>query len=81
MAVASGGTREIVEVTLLAANLLDLFDAVVTIEDVREKERLLEEAEMQRVIEKFATYGTQDAVDPELRCGGPRAPAAGEERP
>ena len=35
MAVASGGTREIVEATLLAANLLDLFDAVVTIEDVR----------------------------------------------
>jgi beta-phosphoglucomutase-like phosphatase (HAD superfamily) len=35
MAVASGGTREIVEVTLLAANLLNLFDAVVTIEDVR----------------------------------------------
>src|SRR5208282_6217797 len=37
MAVASGGTREIVEATLLAANLLDLFDAVVTIEDVRER--------------------------------------------
>jgi beta-phosphoglucomutase-like phosphatase (HAD superfamily) len=35
MAVASGGTREIVETTLLAANLLDLFDAVVTIEDVQ----------------------------------------------
>jgi beta-phosphoglucomutase-like phosphatase (HAD superfamily) len=35
MAVASGGTREIVEATLLAANLLYLFDAVVTIEDVR----------------------------------------------
>jgi beta-phosphoglucomutase-like phosphatase (HAD superfamily) len=35
MAVASGGTREIVKATLLAANLLDLFDAVVTIEDVR----------------------------------------------
>jgi beta-phosphoglucomutase-like phosphatase (HAD superfamily) len=35
MAVASGGTREIVEATLLTANLLDLFDAVVTIEDVQ----------------------------------------------
>jgi beta-phosphoglucomutase-like phosphatase (HAD superfamily) len=35
MAVVSGGTREIVETTLLAANLLDLFDAVVTIEDVQ----------------------------------------------
>lgn len=34
MAVASGGTREIVEATLTAVNLLDLFDAVVTIEDV-----------------------------------------------
>jgi beta-phosphoglucomutase-like phosphatase (HAD superfamily) len=35
MAVASGGTREIVEATLLATNLLGLFDAVVTIEDVQ----------------------------------------------
>ena len=34
MAVASGGTREIVEATLLATKLLDLFEAVVTIEDV-----------------------------------------------
>jgi HAD superfamily hydrolase (TIGR01549 family) len=35
MAVASGGTREIVEATLSTTNLLDLFDAVVTIEDVQ----------------------------------------------
>jgi hypothetical protein len=35
MAVASGGTREIIEATLLAINLLDLFEAVVTIEDVQ----------------------------------------------
>jgi beta-phosphoglucomutase-like phosphatase (HAD superfamily) len=35
MAVASGGTREIVAATLLTANLLDLFDAVVAIEDVQ----------------------------------------------
>lgn len=35
MAVASGGTREIVEATLLTTNLLDLFDTVVTIEDVQ----------------------------------------------
>jgi beta-phosphoglucomutase-like phosphatase (HAD superfamily) len=35
MAVASGGTREIVEATLLATNLLGLFNAVVTIEDVQ----------------------------------------------
>jgi beta-phosphoglucomutase-like phosphatase (HAD superfamily) len=35
MAVASGGTGEIVEATLRATNLFDLFDAVVTIEDVQ----------------------------------------------
>lgn len=35
MAVASGGTREIVKATLLATNLLALFDTVVTIEDVQ----------------------------------------------
>lgn len=34
IAVASGGTRHIVEATLRASKLLDLFDAVVTIEDV-----------------------------------------------
>ena len=34
MAVASGGTRKIVEATLRAAGLLALFNAVVTIEDV-----------------------------------------------
>jgi HAD superfamily hydrolase (TIGR01549 family) len=34
MAVASGGTREIVEATLKAVNLFHLFDAVVSIEDV-----------------------------------------------
>jgi len=35
MAVASGGTREIVEATLRAVNLLNLFNTVVTIEDVQ----------------------------------------------
>jgi beta-phosphoglucomutase-like phosphatase (HAD superfamily) len=35
MAVASGGTHGIVEVTLMAVRLLDLFDAVVMIEDVQ----------------------------------------------
>src|SRR5215469_111088 len=35
MAVASGGTREIVEATLLTTNLLRLFDAIVTIEGVQ----------------------------------------------
>ena len=34
MAVTSGGIREIVEATLATVNLLYLFDAVVTIEDV-----------------------------------------------
>jgi HAD superfamily hydrolase (TIGR01549 family) len=34
MAVASGGTREIVEATLLTTKLLHLFNAVVTIKDV-----------------------------------------------
>jgi beta-phosphoglucomutase-like phosphatase (HAD superfamily) len=34
MAVASGGARDIVEATLCAARLFDLFDPVVTIEDV-----------------------------------------------
>lgn len=35
MAVASGGTGEIVEATLRTTNLLGLFDTVVTIEDVQ----------------------------------------------
>jgi beta-phosphoglucomutase-like phosphatase (HAD superfamily) len=34
MAVASGGVREILQATLLAARLFDLFDAIVTLEDV-----------------------------------------------
>src|SRR5216683_3813056 len=34
MAVASGGAREIVQATLHATRLLDLFDTIVTIEDV-----------------------------------------------
>jgi beta-phosphoglucomutase-like phosphatase (HAD superfamily) len=35
MAVASGGTRELVEATLRTTDLLRLFDTVVTIEDVQ----------------------------------------------
>jgi L-fuculose-phosphate aldolase len=31
---------------------------------------ILDEAEMQRVIDQFKTYGRQDAVDPDLRHGG-----------
>jgi beta-phosphoglucomutase-like phosphatase (HAD superfamily) len=34
MAVASGGAREIVQATLLATRLLDLFDTIVTVDDV-----------------------------------------------
>jgi L-fuculose-phosphate aldolase len=32
--------------------------------------RILDEAEMRRVLEKFRTYGQQDALDPELVRGG-----------
>ncbi len=34
--------------------------------------RLLDEAEMSRVLEKFRTYGTLEAADPELEFGGAR---------
>ncbi len=33
--------------------------------------RILDEAEMRRVLEKFRSYGQQDATDPELIFGGP----------
>jgi L-fuculose-phosphate aldolase len=36
--------------------------------------QLLEEAEMRRVLAKFATYGRQDANDPGLEFAGPAAP-------
>jgi len=32
--------------------------------------RILDDAEMSRVIEKFRTYGSQDATDPDLMFGG-----------
>ena len=35
---------------------------------------LLDASEMTRVLEKFRTYGRQDAVDPDLRWGGERVP-------
>ncbi len=38
--------------------------------------QLLDAVEMQRVIEKFRTYGAQDAPDAELRFGGADWPAA-----
>jgi hypothetical protein len=36
---------------------------------------LLDQHEMQRVIEKFRTYGTEDAADAELAHAGDRLPA------
>jgi L-fuculose-phosphate aldolase len=40
--------------------------------------RILEDAEMSRVVEKFRTYGQQDATDPELIFGGAQpGPAEG----
>ena len=39
---------------------------------------LLEEAEMRRVLEKFRTYGRQDAQDPALSAGGETLPPRGE---
>jgi L-fuculose-phosphate aldolase len=39
--------------------------------------RILDDGEMSRVIEKFRTYGQQDAADPDLVFGG-AAPGTGE---
>jgi hypothetical protein len=38
--------------------------------------RVLDEAEMRRVLEKFRTYGKQDAADPDLAFGGSALPGA-----
>ncbi len=38
--------------------------------------RILDAAEMDRVIEKFRSYGKQEAVDPELTCAGQALPGA-----
>jgi len=35
--------------------------------------RMLDDAEMRRVVEKFRTYGKPDAVDADLVCGGDRS--------
>jgi L-fuculose-phosphate aldolase len=43
------------------------------------KVRILEEAEMQPVIDKFRTYGRQDATDPGLAFGGPELPGNANE--
>lgn len=43
------------------------------------KVRILEAAEMQPVIDKFRTYGRQDAMDPGLAFGGPELPGNARE--
>jgi L-fuculose-phosphate aldolase len=48
-------------------NLALQYSLALTLGEVR----LLDDAEMSRVIEKFRTYGQQHAADPELVCGGP----------
>ncbi len=39
--------------------------------------RVLDDAEMERVMDKFRSYGKQEAVDPDLEFGGPVAPGLG----
>ena len=59
----------------LAGEVEDLagkYCAAMALGDVR----MLDAAEMQRVAEKFRTYGTQAAVDPGLAFGGEALPAA-----
>jgi L-fuculose-phosphate aldolase len=41
--------------------------------------RILDDAEMTRVLDKFRTYGTPEAVDAGLEFGGIAAPAADTE--
>ncbi|HEY6925142.1 MAG TPA: class II aldolase/adducin family protein [Steroidobacteraceae bacterium] len=47
-------------------NLAAQYIAALTVGDVR----LLEAAEMWKVVEKFGTYGKPEAVDVDLTCGG-----------
>ena len=54
-------------------NLALQYSAALTLGEVR----ILDDAEMSRVIEKFRTYGQQHAADPDLVCGGPQ-PGVGE---
>ena len=51
-------------------NLAAQYCAALALGDVR----ILEAAEMLRVIEKFRTYGKADAVDTALSCGGDELP-------
>jgi len=54
-------------------NLALQYSLALTLGEVR----ILDDAEMSRVIEKFRTYGQQHAADPGLVFGGPQ-PGAGE---
>lgn len=47
-------------------NLAEQYGAALSLGQVR----ILEEGDMHRVLEKFRTYGQQDAVDPDLVFGG-----------
>lgn len=47
-------------------NLATQYGAALALGDVR----ILDETEMHRVLEKFRSYGQQDAADPDLRFGG-----------
>jgi L-fuculose-phosphate aldolase len=53
-------------------NLAAQYQAALTAGDVR----VLDAAEMARVVEKFRTYGQQDATDPDLVFGGAEPPSA-----
>src|SRR6516162_1359439 len=54
-------------------NLALQYSAALTLGEVR----ILDDAEMARVIEKFRSYGQQHAADPDLVCGGAQ-PGVGE---
>jgi L-fuculose-phosphate aldolase len=51
-------------------NLAAQYCAALAVGDVR----ILDDAEMCRVVEKFRTYGTPDAIDAALVCGGEDLP-------
>lgn len=62
--------RDVARALALAAeveNLARQYAAALAIGNVQ----ILDAAEMQRVIDKFRSYGRQDAADPELRHAGP----------
>jgi L-fuculose-phosphate aldolase len=54
-------------------NLALQYSVALTLGEVR----ILDDAEMCRVVEKFRTYGQENAADPDLVCGGAQ-PGSGE---